>query len=135
MSSFAAVRNLTPLMRRSTKFPITRQTTVSKTSIRELGSTPPLAPFARIPAPTQKLVEHHDSVWDDGVAPEVALDYDCQHVSSTEGLLSWLGGLTGFALLFQFVKSTDPESKNPAVNRTLNVVVDSPRRGPPSSSD
>lgn len=69
-------------------------------------------------------------MWDDGVAPELALDYDCQHVSSTEGILSWLGGLGGFVALYQFVKTTDPESKNPAVNRTMNVVKDAPKTGP-----
>ena len=45
----------------------------------------------------------------------------------------WLGGLGFFTSLYQFVKSTDPESKNPAVNRKMNVVVDNPRIGPPSS--
>jgi hypothetical protein len=79
-------------------------------------------------------VEHHDSVWDDGVAPEVALDFDCQHVDSTEGLLWWLGGFAFFATVFQVVKSTKPELKNPAVNRSMNMVIDSPIIGPPSSS-
>lgn len=77
-----------------------------------------------------QLVENNDAVWDDGVAPELALDYDCQHVSSKEGILSWLGGLGGFVALYQFVKTTDPESKNPAVNRTMNVVKDAPKTGP-----
>ena len=61
----------------------------------------------------KQLVENNDAVFDDGVAPELALDFDCQHVDSTEGLLSWLGGLGGFVALYQFVKYTDPESKNP----------------------
>ena len=78
-----------------------------------------------------QLVENNDAVWDDGVAPEVALDFDCQHVSSSEGILSWLGGLSLFVGLYQFVKITDPQSKNPAVNRIMNVVVDAPRTGPP----
>lgn len=72
-------------------------------------------------------------MWDDGVAPELALDFDCQHVSRQEGLLSWMSGLGLFVGLYQFVKSTDPESKNPAVNRKMNVVVDAPRTGPPPS--
>lgn len=65
------------------------------------------------------------------MAPELALDFDCQHVSKTEGILSWLTGLGLFVGLFQVVKMSDPQSKNPAVNRKMNVVVDSPRTGPP----
>ena len=79
-----------------------------------------------------QLVEHHDSVWDDGVAPEVALDFDCQHIDSREGLMWWLGGLGFFATVYQIIKSTDPASKNPAVNRKMNVVVENPRTGPPA---
>ncbi len=77
-------------------------------------------------------MENNDAVWDDGVAPELALDFDCQHVSSSEGIASWLGGLGFFVGLYQFVKTTSPESKNPAVNRKMNVVVDAPRTGPPA---
>jgi len=62
----------------------------------------------------------------------LALDFDCQHVSKTEGLLSWLGGFAFFATVYQVVKSTDPESKNPAVNRKMNVVIENPRVGPPA---
>lgn len=69
-------------------------------------------------------------MFDDGVAPELGLDFDCQHVSSTEGLFSWLGGLSLFVGLYQVIKFTDPESKNPAVNRTMNIVVEPPEVGP-----
>ena len=65
----------------------------------------------------------------------MALDFDCQHVSSTEGVLSWLGGLTFFVGLFQLIKYTDPEGKNPAVNRTMNVVIDPPKIGPPPEEE
>mmetsp|Transcript_12174 Transcript_12174/g.15438 ORF Transcript_12174/g.15438 Transcript_12174/m.15438 type:complete len:126 (+) Transcript_12174:98-475(+) len=122
-------RSLAPLLRRSVV--ATRST---QSSLRG-GASPPLPPFARHPVPTQKLVENNDAVFDDGVAPELALDFDCQHVSSTEGLLSWLGGLTFFVGLFQFIKYTDPEGKNPAVNRTMNVVVDPPKIGPPPEEE
>ncbi len=50
-------------------------------------------------------------------------------MDSTEGLFSWLGGLGFFFGLYQFIKSTDPESKNPAVNRKMNVVVEAPEVG------
>eukprot|EP00804_Cyclotella_cryptica_P029104 CCRYP_005287-RA/>CCRYP_005287-RA protein AED:0.04 eAED:0.04 QI:135/1/1/1/1/1/2/203/111 len=49
---------------------------------------------------SEKLVEQYDAIWDDGVAPEVTLDFDCQHISSGEGLAWWLGGLGFFATLF-----------------------------------
>ena len=122
-----SARSLVPLLRRSVV--ATRST---QSSLRG-GASPPLPPFARHPVPTQKLVENNDAVFDDGVAPELGLDFDVQHVSSTEGLLSWLGGLSLFVGLYQFIKYTDPESKNPAVNRTMNVVVDSPALGPAPS--
>ena len=69
-----------------------------------------------------------DAIWDDGVAPEVTLDFDCQHISSGEGLAMWLGGLGFFATMYQVVKSTDPASKNPAVNRSMNNVGGNPVR-------
>jgi len=95
------------------------------------GATPPLPPFTRIPTSVQKLSEHNDAIFDDGVAPEVALDFDCQHISKTEGGLTWLGALTCYVLLYQAVKFSDPESKNPAVNRKMNMVIENPRTGPP----
>mmetsp|Transcript_15964 Transcript_15964/g.21907 ORF Transcript_15964/g.21907 Transcript_15964/m.21907 type:complete len:85 (+) Transcript_15964:33-287(+) len=77
------------------------------------------------------LIENHDCTFDDGVAPEMALDFDCQHVSRTEGLLWWLGGFGFFAAVYQIVKATDPEGKNPAVNRKMNMVIEAPKVGPP----
>mmetsp|Transcript_13890 Transcript_13890/g.40625 ORF Transcript_13890/g.40625 Transcript_13890/m.40625 type:complete len:124 (-) Transcript_13890:192-563(-) len=114
-------RALAPLVRRSVV-----ATRASQSSLRG-GATPPVPPFARAPAPTEKLVENSDAVWDDGVAPELAFDFDCQHISSQEGLAWWLGGIGFFTSVYQFVKSTDPESMNPAVNRKMNMVVEMPR--------
>lgn len=87
-------------------------------------------------APTEKLVENIDAVWDDGVAPEMCLDFDCQHVDSTEGLMWWLGGFGFFATLYQVVKATKPEDKKPCVNRINNdiVVVGNPLRGAPGAA-
>ena len=87
-------------------------------------------------APTEKLVENIDAVWDDGVAPELCLDFDCQHVDSTEGLMWWLGGFGFFATLYQVVKATKPEDKKPCVNRIHNdiVVVGNPLRGAPGAA-
>ncbi|EED93618.1 predicted protein [Thalassiosira pseudonana CCMP1335] len=96
------------------------------TALTRGGATPPLAPFARLPPESEKLVEQYDAIWDDGVAPEVTLDFDCQHISSGEGLAMWLGGLGFFATLYQVVKASDPQSKNPAVNRKMDGVGESP---------
>lgn len=74
-------------------------------------------------------------MWDDGVAPELALDFDAQHVSSREGLFTWLAAFGGLATIFQVIKASDPESKNPAVNRKMNMVKDAPKTGPPSSDE
>jgi hypothetical protein len=71
----------------------------------------------------QQLVENHDVIFDDGVAPELALDFDCQHVSSGEAFAMWAGAFGGLALFYQWVKSTSPEGQNPAVNRQMNMVV------------
>ena len=87
---------------------------------------PPMAPFARLPVESEKLVEQHDAIWNDGVAPEVTLDFDCQHIDSTTGLLMWFGGLGFFATMYQIVKATNPGAKNPAVNRKMNIVGESP---------
>jgi hypothetical protein len=77
----------------------------------------------------QQLVENHDVIFDDGVAPELALDFDCQHVSSGEALFMWASAFGGLALFYQWVKSTSPEGQNPAVNRQMNMVVPSIKTG------
>eukprot|EP00956_Cyclotella_meneghiniana_P027443 scaffold61435_cov42-Cyclotella_meneghiniana.AAC.3 len=121
MTSAALARIATrSLTRRSTTAVITKSYSTSLPALG--GTTPPLPPFTRIPPESEKLVEQYDAIWDDGVAPEVTLDFDCQHISSGEGLAWWLGGLSFFFGLAQVVKASDPESKNPAVNRKMNMV-------------
>ncbi|KAL3799768.1 hypothetical protein HJC23_010418, partial [Cyclotella cryptica] len=76
---------------------------------------------------SEKLVEQYDAIWDDGVAPEVTLDFDCQHISSGEGLVrierNVLGGLEGWVSLPRCLpESHQSRSKNPAVNRRMNAV-------------
>lgn len=81
-----------------------------------------------------QLVENIDAVFDDGVAPELALDFDCQHVDSTEGLMWWLGGFGFFAVVYNIIKTTKPEDKKPCVNRKMNMVIENPTVGPPASA-
>eukprot|EP00579_Thalassiosira_antarctica_P002367 CAMPEP_0201872362 /NCGR_PEP_ID=MMETSP0902-20130614/5087_1 /ASSEMBLY_ACC=CAM_ASM_000551 /TAXON_ID=420261 /ORGANISM="Thalassiosira antarctica, Strain CCMP982" /LENGTH=140 /DNA_ID=CAMNT_0048398611 /DNA_START=49 /DNA_END=471 /DNA_ORIENTATION=- len=116
-----AARSLAPSMRRSTAALTKQQYSSSAVSLG--GATPPLAPFARLPVESEKLCEQYDAIWDDGVAPEMTLDFDCQHISSEEGLAMWLGGLGFFAGMYQLVKLTNPGGKNPAVNRTQRDIV------------
>lgn len=71
----------------------------------------------------------------DGVAPELTIDFDAQHVSKGEALVWWLGGIGFFVGLYQLVKWTDPASKNPAVDRSYNMVVPNPKIGPPEDPD
>ena len=85
-----AARSLAPSMRRSTAGAALSKQQYSSSAVSLGGATPPLAPFARIPVESEKLVEQYDAIWDDGVAPEVTLDFDCQHISSAEGLAMWL---------------------------------------------
>ena len=122
-----AARSLArPSTRRSTAGALAKQQ--YSASAVTLGGTPgPLPPFARIPVESEKLPEQMDAIWDDGVAPEVTLDFDAQHISSGEAAAMWLGGFGCFALLYQVVKFSDPESKNPAVNREMNAVGEDPR--------
>eukprot|EP00550_Attheya_septentrionalis_P002443 CAMPEP_0198283480 /NCGR_PEP_ID=MMETSP1449-20131203/3047_1 /TAXON_ID=420275 /ORGANISM="Attheya septentrionalis, Strain CCMP2084" /LENGTH=133 /DNA_ID=CAMNT_0043980089 /DNA_START=81 /DNA_END=482 /DNA_ORIENTATION=- len=125
-----STKALRPLVQRMASSHAVR--TYSSSKALSGGHSPPLPPFRQLPTPSEKLVENHDCVWDDGVAPELALDFDCQHVSSTEGLAWWLGGFGFFIGVYQFIKYTNPEGKNPAVNRNMNMVQAMPRTGPPA---
>jgi len=67
------------------------------------GPTPPVPPFARNKAASGVLHQEHELVWDDGVAPELTLDFDAQHISKGTGLRWWLGGFGFFAGLMGLV--------------------------------
>lgn len=63
-------------------------------------------------------MENHDCLFDDAVAPELALDFDCQNISTGEGLLSWSIGIGAFIALFMGIKYLeDPPSIDPAIKR------------------
>ena len=58
------------------------------------------------------------------------LDFDCQNISTKEGIMSWALGMGCFATLFFAVKFFDtPEVNNPALTRgeSDDVVVPSPQ--------
>jgi hypothetical protein len=65
-----------------------------------------------------QLVENHDCLFDDACAPELALDFDCQNVSTSEGIATWLMGIGAFVTLYYTIKLVvDPPSRNPAISR------------------
>jgi hypothetical protein len=65
-----------------------------------------------------QLVENHDCLFDDACAPELALDFDCQNISTSEGISTWLMGIGAFATLYLSIKYIEnPESRNPAISR------------------
>eukprot|EP00533_Pseudo-nitzschia_delicatissima_P011010 CAMPEP_0116100798 /NCGR_PEP_ID=MMETSP0327-20121206/12472_1 /TAXON_ID=44447 /ORGANISM="Pseudo-nitzschia delicatissima, Strain B596" /LENGTH=127 /DNA_ID=CAMNT_0003592723 /DNA_START=33 /DNA_END=416 /DNA_ORIENTATION=+ len=116
---------LMPLLRRSV--------TTSQTKALRGGMSPPMPPHARIPAPTQNLVENHDCLFDDACAPELALDFDCQNVSTGEGLLSWGLAIGAYLTLFNVIKYVgQPEVENPAVTREEydDICIDLPHHEP-----
>jgi hypothetical protein len=65
-----------------------------------------------------QLVENHDCLFDDACAPELALDFDCQNISTGEALGTMATGFGLFAALFYTIKYVeDPPSLNPAISR------------------
>ncbi len=73
----------------------------SAVSVRRMGSAM-RQPFKRSPAPAEPLHEEHELVWDDGVAPEVCLDFDAPYISKSLGLKMFLGGFLFFGSIYGF---------------------------------
>ena len=57
-----------------------------------------------------QLSEHAELIWEDGVAPETAIDFDVQHISTKTALLWFLSGMTFFWGLYQGVKLYNPRN-------------------------
>jgi hypothetical protein len=72
-----------------------------------------------------KLVESTDAIWDDGVAPELALDFDVPNTSSREALMTLAGGFGLFFLLYQGLSlwTNGAKDNNPALSHATDVVV------------
>eukprot|EP00977_Amphora_coffeiformis_P003264 scaffold609_cov170-Amphora_coffeaeformis.AAC.18 len=94
------------------------------TALQKGGMPPPRAPFARSPPRAAPMTENSDALWDDGVAPELALDFDAPHISSREGLYSWLAALSGFGILYQCIKlwTNGAVDDNPALHHATDIV-------------
>jgi hypothetical protein len=68
-------------------------------------------------------VENTDVLWDDGVAPELALDFDAPHISSKEALYTWFGAFSGFVVLYNVIKMSSSGDGNPALSHATDCVV------------
>mmetsp|Transcript_10898 Transcript_10898/g.26186 ORF Transcript_10898/g.26186 Transcript_10898/m.26186 type:complete len:84 (+) Transcript_10898:87-338(+) len=56
------------------------------------------------------MPENADAVWDDGVAPELALDFDMPNISSRQALMSLVGALGSLLATVYVLKLTvDPD--------------------------
>lgn len=55
------------------------------------------------------------------MAPEVCIDFDAPHVSTSEAFAWWSGGLAFFSAVFGLVALSNPESKREAVPRTATL--------------
>jgi hypothetical protein len=86
--------------------------------LTEYGILVPFCSRFLLPLFLLQLVENHDCLFDDACAPELALDFDCQNVSTSEGIASWCIGIGLFVGLFLSIKYIeDPPSLNPAISR------------------
>jgi hypothetical protein len=64
---------------------------------------------------TLKPAEESELLWDDGVAPELCIDFDAPWYSRSEGLMWWLAGFGFFAGLATVISSTDPAGQKRTV--------------------
>ncbi|KAL7567146.1 hypothetical protein ACA910_009472 [Epithemia clementina (nom. ined.)] len=97
------------------------------TALQNMGGfvRPPLPPFARSPPKDRPLPENMDAVWDDGVAPELALDFDAPHISTREAVLTLLSAFGVFWLFFQAIKVAHRNlllGENPALGHYYDIV-------------
>ena len=71
------------------------------------------------------MVESTDALWDDGVAPELALDFDLPNTSSKEALMTLVGTFTGFFLLYQGIGlvTNGGKDNNPALSHATDMAV------------
>mmetsp|Transcript_7495 Transcript_7495/g.9767 ORF Transcript_7495/g.9767 Transcript_7495/m.9767 type:complete len:136 (-) Transcript_7495:124-531(-) len=83
-------------------------------SLQAGGMVPPLPSFARNAVKSERIPENADAVWDDGVAPELALDFDMPNVSTMEAV-GTLGAAFGmFYVLIQGILFTMNHDAAPA---------------------
>ena len=76
--------------------------------------------YIRRPPESQPLPEEHELLWDDGVAPELCLDFEMPHQSPYESLAWFSCGIGAFVLYGFFVWGVlAPMNPERAVKREL----------------
>ncbi|KAK8820303.1 hypothetical protein WA577_006368 [Blastocystis sp. JDR] len=88
---------------------------VKRHSHGHAGTPPP--PFVQRKLPSKSLSEHAELIWEDGVAPETAIDFDVQTISTGRAFLWALSGFSFFFFLYQGVKMYDPSHLKRTVPR------------------
>jgi hypothetical protein len=70
------------------------------------------------------MTENSDVLWDDGVAPELALDFDCPNVTTSEAVRTLLGTFLGFGVLMLgiYVVTGGAVDNNPAYSHATDAV-------------
>jgi hypothetical protein len=92
--------------------------------VRGGAERPPAPAFMQQPTPTAPLHEQADAIWDDGVAPEMTLDFDAPHVPRWMTAAMWFGGLGFFVAVYQYVKYVKQPEKNAyAVHRKYDEEI------------
>lgn len=56
-------------------------------------------------------------VWNDGVAPETAIDFDAPNVPLSTVLMSFACAFGFFGMVYGLIALNDPETKNPVSRR------------------
>mmetsp|Transcript_21526 Transcript_21526/g.31272 ORF Transcript_21526/g.31272 Transcript_21526/m.31272 type:complete len:125 (+) Transcript_21526:93-467(+) len=83
------------------------------------GDGPRMLPFARLAPPTEKLPEHADLIWDDGVAPEAAVDIEVPHIPLGTIILHQLTAAALLLGLYGLCVLIDPANLQPVAPRKL----------------
>jgi len=69
------------------------------------------------------MTENSDALWDDGVAPELALDFDAPNVSTSEATWTFVGAFGAFAVLWTGIAlwTKGARDDNPAFSHATDV--------------
>jgi hypothetical protein len=70
------------------------------------------------------MTENSDALWDDGVAPELALDFDCPNVSTSDALRTFVSTFSGFGVLMLgiYIVTGGAKDMNPAYSHATDCV-------------
>lgn len=93
----------------------------SRNCIKIRGGGPAPPPFARLPPPDKMLSEESELVWNDGVAPELCIDFDAPNYSRGEGLALWGCGMLFFTTVYALVYVSGAENTRMADKRQYSL--------------